>query len=44
MDKKILKVKIFKKLFGTYKEVCQVADISTTIVNKFKGVYPVDLC
>ena len=30
MDKKILKVKIFLNLFGTYKEVRQVADISTT--------------
>ena len=30
MDKKSLKVKIFLNLFGAYKEVCQVADISTT--------------
>ena len=30
MDKKSLKVKIFLNLFGTYKEVRQVADMSTT--------------
>ena len=30
MDKKSLKVKIFLKLFGSYKEVFQVADITTT--------------
>ena len=30
MDKESLKVKIFLSLFGTYKEVRQVADITTT--------------
>ena len=30
MDKKSLKVKIILNLFGTYKEVRQVADITTT--------------
>ena len=38
MDKKSLKVKIFLNFFGTYKEVRQVADITTTsfdnIINK----------
>ena len=28
--KKSLKVKIFLNFFGTYKEVCQIGDISTT--------------
>ena len=30
MDKKSPKVKIFLNLFGTYEEVRQVADITTT--------------
>ena len=33
MDKKSLKVKIFLNLFGAYKEVSQVADITTTLQN-----------
>ena len=34
MDKKSVKVKIFLNLFGTYKEVRQVADITTAIITK----------
>ena len=34
MDRKSLKVKIFLNLFGTYKEVRQVADITATIITK----------
>ena len=34
MDKKSLKVKIFLNFFGTYKEVRQAADISTTQVKR----------
>ena len=33
--KKGLKVKIFLNFFGTYKEVRQVADITTTISQQF---------
>ena len=35
MDKKSLKVKIFFNLFGTYKGVRQVADITTTAFDHF---------
>ena len=39
MDKKSLKVKIFLNFFGTYKEVRQVADISTTNIPSFLTIF-----
>ena len=39
MDKKRLKVKTSLNFFGTYKEVSQVADISTTLKTNIEDVH-----